>query len=90
MSKKVDLWEECNYLNIELYAIVLLNNLKIVGLQREAYAILLKYIAQNDCSMWKWMADKCDFILIEHYLIQIKEVEDGGINKIIICWNDSI
>lgn len=51
MSKKVDLWEECNYLNIELYAIVLLNNLKIVGLQREAYAILLKYIAQNDCSM---------------------------------------
>lgn len=36
------------------------------------------------------MADKCDFILIEHYLIQIKEVEDGGINKIIICWNDSI
>lgn len=45
--KDIDFSKEFNYPQDELYAIPMLDNLKIVGEQREAYAKLLKYTGAN-------------------------------------------
>lgn len=45
--KKMNFSKEFNYPKVELYAIPLLDNLKIVGEQREAYVELLKYVGKN-------------------------------------------
>ncbi len=47
--KNVNLSKEFNYSKVDLYAIPLLDNLKIVGEQRMAYAELLKYVGNS----WK-------------------------------------
>lgn len=45
--KNMSFSEEFNYPEVDLYAIPLLDNLKIVGEQREAYVELLKYVGKN-------------------------------------------
>lgn len=45
--KNMDFTKEFKYPDVDLYAIPLLDNLKIVGEQREAYAELLKFVGQN-------------------------------------------
>lgn len=47
--KNFNFSKEFNYPEVDLYAIPLLDNLKIVGEQREAYAELLKYVGKG----WK-------------------------------------
>lgn len=49
---QVDLVEECDYPNTDIYAIPLLDNLKIICEQRKSYAMLLAYIGGNTEDKW--------------------------------------
>ena len=57
---EVNILEECNYPTVDMYAIPLLDNLKIVGNQRSAYARMIHYMVDTKYSVWSDIANELD------------------------------